>query len=464
VGWPRRLPFLRGLSELTIRRVGWTAVVFAFMQIIRLANNVILTRLLAPPIFGLITIVFTIKTGMELLSDAGISQNIVANKKGSERDFYDTAWTVQVIRGVLLATLCVIFSSSFARFFDEPQLAAIMPVIALLFVFAGLQSTSRALFQKKIWLVRADLFELAVLIITVVIQITLAWFYPTVWALVLGALAASAIGLVASYLLMPGLSHRFYFHSTFTYEILHFSKWIFLSTAVYFFAWNFDRLYFAKQISLAELGIFSIARGLTDLIGAMAGRASGLLLMPAVASMDAENYEIRGKVLHSRRILLLLVAIGLGGLVSVSDVVVQILYDRRYEAAGQILPLLLIATWFYILTTINDSILLGTSKPAFPAFANGAKLATLVVGVPIAFIQFGFMAAIIVLIAGEVMRYVVLWAFSRRKHLAFGRDDLGLTIVFVLSAIAARELLAAIGLTGNILSLFPMVHPEYWTA
>jgi hypothetical protein len=102
------------------------------------------------------------------------------------------------------------------------------------------------------------------------------------------------------------------------------------------------------------------------------------------------------------------------------------------------------------------------AQPAYTAIANGAKLLTFVIGVPIAFHQYGLMAAIIVLNAGEVVRYLVLWMFSRPRHLAFGRDDLALTVLFLIAIIVFRELLAGLGLTGGIEDLFPVLKPELW--
>ena len=72
------------------------------------------------------------------------------------------------------------------------------------------------------------------------------------------------------------------------------------------------------------------------------------------------------------------------------------------------------------------------------------------------------MASIIVLNAGEFVRYVVLWLFSRRKHLAFGRDDLALTILFLITVVGAREILSALGLSSGFYGLFPVLHPETW--
>ena len=44
---------------------------------------------------------------------------------------------------------------------------------------------------------------------------------------------------------------------------------------------------------------------------------------------------------------------------------------------------------------------------------------------------------------------------GRREHLGFGRDDLVLTIVFVIGIVGFRELLQAVGLTPGFEQLFP---------
>ena len=160
--------------------------------------------------------------------------------------------------------------------------------------------------------------------------------------------------------------------------------------------------------------------------------------------------------------MLLLVAIGLAGFVALSDVIILQLYDERYAQAAIMLPLMLLGVWVSILSTVNDSVLLGTAKPAFPAIANAAKLATFIIGVPIAFHYYGLLGALIVLNVGEVVRYIVLWAFSRRQHLAFGRDDLALTTLFIIGVLAARELFWLVGLTGDLNALFPVFQPELW--
>jgi O-antigen/teichoic acid export membrane protein len=435
-----------GVSKSMVVRLGWTSFGYAAVQFIRLLNNVVLERILAPSIFGLMAVVNSVRTGIELLSDVGVLQNIISNPNGDDPTFYDTAWTLQAIRGLVLAVLCIFLAGPLARFFNMPQLAAILPVASLFFVFTGFSSVGHALAQKQLQVARVSLFEIGVTLLAFVSQVVLALITPTVWALVIGLVIAGAATMTASYLYLPGLRHRIMIHAESARQLMRFGRWIFVSTLVYFFAMNFDRLYFAKQITLSELGVYGIARSLCDVITLFVQRASGTVLYPTVAAAGLAPLELRQRLLRGRRTLLLGAALGVGGFFAFSEFIVHLLYDPRYAEAAWIVPILTVGVWFAILTATNDAILMGLAKPAYPALSNAAKLLTYLVGVPIAFLLGGFTAAVVAISVGELVKYIALWALSHRQHLHFGRDDLVLTLAFVGSAFAAGELTRWLGI------------------
>lgn len=437
--------------------LGWTTISYGIVQAIRLVTNVVLARLLAPQLFGLMVIVNTIRTGVALLSDIGINQNIVSHPDGDKPDFLDTAWTLQVIRGVFLGAICFALSTVAAHFFEEPQLATILPVAALFFLFGGLDSTGRSLLIKRMGVRRMSLFEIGDATLVLVVHVTLALITPTVWALVLGSAIMAAAGLVYSFLLVPGLRHRFIIDRDSAHQLIHFGKWIFFSSLIWFAAMNFDRLYLSKQIPLAQLGVFGIARTLADTVSQVAARGGSQLLFPMVAAMQSNAAEVRVRLRQGRRILLLLAAGGLAFFMAVSDLVIRLLYDQRYQQAGVLLPILLIGVWFAILSTINESILLGLRKPATTAIANLAKFLTYVIGVPLAFASYGLIGAVCLFSVGEAAKYGALWILGRRQHVGFIRDDIVLTALFVLAALLFRELIHATGLVGSVADLFPWV-------
>ena len=80
----------------------WTLGGFGVSQVIRLGTSVALARLLAPEMFGTMLIVNTLMTGIQLFSDVGIGQNIVHSPRALEPSFYNTAWSLQIIRSLVI--------------------------------------------------------------------------------------------------------------------------------------------------------------------------------------------------------------------------------------------------------------------------------------------------------------------------------------------------------------------------
>lgn len=437
-----------------VSKLSWSTASFGVEQGLRLLTNVVLAQLLAPQMFGIMLIVNSIKTGIQLTSDVGTSQNIISNPRGSMPDFYDTAWTIQALRGLLLGGVVILLAYPLARYFERPDLALILPVASFFFIFAGFDSLARPLIQKDLNLRRLAVFQITIASITLVAHVAAALITQTVWALVMGGILSAAAAMIASFLLIPGLRHRVLLRAREAREQFRFGRWVFLSTLIYFLAMNFDRLYFAKQISLAQLGIYGIARGLADVFGFLIQHVAAYVLYPMVAAAGITGKELRHKLLHGRRYLLLGIAITLGLFLSISDTLVSGLYDERYAQGALILPVLLFGTWFSILTATTDAILMGLSRPVYAAVSNAIKLASYVIGVPLAFHSQGFFAAIAVISAGELIKYLSLSFLSHREHIRFWIDDILLTIVFFGSVFVFREFLHFVGVTSDWQTLF----------
>ena len=87
------------MKTLIVRAGRWTIAPYAATQLMRLLTNIVLARLLAPELLGIMVIVNGVRTGVALLTDLGIAQSIVVNRNGDNPDFYNTAWTINLIRG-----------------------------------------------------------------------------------------------------------------------------------------------------------------------------------------------------------------------------------------------------------------------------------------------------------------------------------------------------------------------------
>jgi len=392
----------------------------------------------------------TLRTGGELLTDVGVGQSIVNNRRGSEPDFYNTAWTIQIIRGLILFTLAMLLAVPIASAYESPQLLVLLPLVAPVFILTGLTSPGRFILQKQLNVKKLAIFDLCISLFYIIVQIALALYTPTIWALVFGLLIGTGASAAASFLLIDWRTLRLRWETEAVKAILHFGKWMFLASLIYFLAMNFDRLYFANAISFASLGIYGIARTFADTIMQLFQRMGSLLIFPKVAASNQRGADLQRAIRPMRLATLLLVAVGLAMGTAIADQFIYIFYDARYHEAGLFLTILLVGSWFGILATMADAMMMGVGKPSGVAFSNGAKLAIIAVALPLVLPRYGMNAALVIFVLAEAIRYAVLAWRKRGVGLSFLRQDAALTILFFILIFLFREASMLAGLTGGI--------------
>ena len=425
-------------------QTGWVVAPFGITQVVRLATNIVLARLLAPEIFGLMLIVNMLRTGTELLSDIGIGQSVVRAKQDPDQAFLDTAWTIQLARGALLTVLMLIFAVPLADLYD-PQLEPILLTVSSIFLITGLQSPALFLMQRKVQLKQRAIYDVTCTIFQCALTIALALVLPSVWALVWGLLASTAFSSALSYAFGARRIPRLALHRDHVREIVHFGKWVFLATLIYFAATSTDQAFFGAVLPMAAVGVYSIARTFSDMVGQLTSRLGAFLVFPKIANLRGQHQAMAGRLRQTRRHTLGLVALGMGVAIAGADAFILLCYDQRYHAAAFMLPVLLSGAWFGILAIFAEALLLGCDRPAPGAFANAGKFTVLAVGLPVSLAMFGLLGGLMVLALAEFARWAILSRALLRERLAFIGDDLALTAIMFITATVTKLALGAVG-------------------
>ena len=420
-----------------IKGAMWTIGSFGMAQLFRFTANVVLARLLAPELFGIMQIFYSLRTGIELISDVGIGQNIIYNKNADDPRFYNTAWTLQIIRGIVLWLVCCAAAVPLSGFYNSPTLTLVVPVAGLYLVISGVTSNNRFRLQKRMNFRNITAFETIVGFVSLVAQVAFAYLSPTIWALVFGPLAGTITNAIGSHFLLPETRHKLLISRAYAREMLSFGKWIFFSSIIYFLSTNFDRLYLAKLIPLQVLGVYGMARALSDMLSLLVARLGNSVVFPFVAShAHMPRAELRRQLAPVRSRFLLLAGLGFSLFASVGDILIHSLYDQRYQAASWMLPILIIGAWFSIIANINESTLLGIGRPSYSAIANATKFGFLLAGLTLVVSQYGVLGGVIVVAFGDVFRYVPLQIGQIRERFSFFGQDIILTLtVFALIAL-----------------------------
>jgi O-antigen/teichoic acid export membrane protein len=408
-----------------IRASAFTLGGYATSQILRIGSNMVLTRLLFPEAFGLMALVQVILTGLEMISDIGIQPSIVQHDRGDDADFLNTAWTLQVIRGLVLWVCGMLIAAPFAWFYGEPQLVQLLPAATATAALAGLNSTKLATLNRRMQIGPMVLIDLAAQLAAIATMIGIALVYRSVWALVVGGIVAASMKMVLSHAALSGIHNRFRWEAEASRAIVHFGKWIFLSTLVTFLAMRLDILLLGRLVPIELLGVYSIAGLLSMLPQQIGNRLAVAVLFPALASAERESRErLRARLRQARSVILPAVLLLVLAIAVLAPPFFYYLYDERYHAAGWMAQLLMVSMWFLLLHHFTARTLLAVGDSKSLAVSNMLRFACAAAGCLGGFQLAGLPGLILGLGVGALIGYLALQVAMLRHGLSIASEDL----------------------------------------
>lgn len=408
-----------GLFGRLFRSVGWTAFGFGAAQIIRLISNLVFARLLFPEAFGLMALVSVFIVGLSMFSDVGISSSIMQNKRGDDPDFLNTAWTVQVARGFLLWLGSCALAFPAAAFYGEPMLAQLLPVAGLSLLLAGFNPTQIDSSNRHLRLGRVVALDLSSQIVSACAMVILALLTKSVWALVIGAVVGAITKLALAHVILPNTGNKLRWEPEAARDLIHFGKWLFLSTALGFLIFQGDKAILGKYLTLDQLGVYNIGYFLASspllLAGAVISRTLIPLYREKPPGASPENFR-KVRVVRcglTASVLGLVVLFAFSG-----EWLVHTLYDARYAAAGGIVVAIACVQILQVIGLTYDQAALaaGDSRSFFFLFVARAvvQVGFFLIGVELG----GLLGAL----AGQAFGILVVHAFIiwiARRHNAW---------------------------------------------
>lgn len=354
----------KGLRARAMRGTTFTVVRLVGENALRLAANLILTRLLFPEAFGLMALVQTVVQGLKMLSDTGVLQSIVRSERGDDPDFLNTAWSVQVCRGLMLWLITCGIAYPLSLLYDEPMLALLLPVAGFSVFILGFRTTKVGTARRHLVFGRLTLIQLSTQFGGLLVMLLLAWWWNSVWALAVGGVVSTIMTVVAQHIWLPGIRNRFLWNKDAFLEIFNFGKYIFLSSVLGFLINYGDKLILGAYLTMSDFGVYNIGYMLATLPFLVGKAISNSVLFPLYRARPiAESPENRSKVLKARRLVTsggLLLTIGLS---FVGVPLIELMYDPRYELAGPVVvlmcfalvPLIVVESYSYVFLAAGDS-------------------------------------------------------------------------------------------------------------
>ena len=438
IGVIQRFAQGQGLMQRAMRSAGLNLFGFGFSQVLRLASNLVLTRLLFPEAFGVMAMVSVFLMGLAMFSDVGVGPAIMQSKRGDDRDFLDTAWTIQIIRGVSLWLVACALTWPMAIYFGEPDLVYYLPVAALTQLVLGFTPTRYETANRHLKAGRVTLLDMGTQLVGVLFAIGLAWATQSVWALVISGVLSAVAQVVLFDLFLPGARNRFRWESEAAHELIHFGKWVFLSTIAGFAIGQADKVVIGGWLSTHDFGIYNIGFFWASFPFMMGSVVVRKVMIPIYR--ESPPGESRENFLRLRKLRFLATA-GMIVMVMVPAFfghwLIELLYDPRYIAAGGMVVLISVVQIPAIVGVTYDQAALaaGDSKRFFVLAATRAVF--VVVGMVAGITLYGLPGAL----AGQGLAMlaahpVVGWLASRSRAWDPIHDIIYYAVGFALGGLA----------------------------
>jgi O-antigen/teichoic acid export membrane protein len=233
----------------------WTLGLTVWTRAIGIITSVVVTRLLNPEDFGLMAIATSIVAIMTGITATGFNAALI-QKQNKPELLLDSAWTMELIKGLVLSGLIFTTAPLVSNYYSDPALTLMLRVLGLTFILKGIENIGVIWFRKNLDIRKEFLLNAVPDLFYFIVVIALAFYLRSVWALVLATVLSVAIKTVFSYIIHD-YRPRIKVNLSQFRELFSFGKWILGGSIVVMARTHGVSLFIAKYFNVGILGVYN---------------------------------------------------------------------------------------------------------------------------------------------------------------------------------------------------------------
>jgi O-antigen/teichoic acid export membrane protein len=425
------------------RRAGaaliWRIGEFGGVKVVYLLRLLILARILAPEDFGLLAISVIALDVLLKVTDTGMVPALIQHRSTRASD-YDVAWTVGLMRAVLVTLGIVAAAPWLAATFEEPRAADLMRLLALVALLQGTMSIRLVDLHRDLRFRGLAAVAMVEALVNTVVAIALA---PSlgVWALAIAPVVAAVAQTATSYLLAP-YRPRIAFEREGLGSLLAYGRWIFLSGVIAVIGNALLQLVIARRFGTVELGLYFMATRLAFLPSIVSSEVVGAVAFPVFATLQDEKAQARNVIRTSLVGLAAVVGPASLLLMALAPAIVQHVLGVQWSGAVTLIVILAAVNLVGMTGDVLGPALKGLGAPMAVAVTGATQYALLIAFAVGLIGPLGVNGAALAWIPAVAVTQLIAVALLRRRlprpFAAVSRPLLAIGIVSVAAAAAAR--------------------------
>jgi PST family polysaccharide transporter len=363
------------------RQTAWALVGVGGQQLIRLVVVIILARLLTPADFGVVAAAQIIFAIAETFVDFGIGVGLLQIKALDVRT-ERSAMTIVLASTTGIAAVVALAAGPLADFLGIAEVEAVLPWIALVFLFQGATGPPVQLMFREGRFRQVSTAQLVSGVIgQAAVSIVLALMGWGYWSLVAGMVAYAVLQLAVTFWMRPVWPTLRPDWAKLR-PIVHFGAGVLAAMLLGKIARRADNWVAGRFLGAAALGFYSRAYSLMDLANQLPGVVMTRVMIPHFArhshSGDRREMAVRQFYLTHVAAAALTLPMSLASVLLAPEII-AILLGPGWEPAGPVLGILGAGIYFRLAYKVSGVVVLGYGRSWRSAF-QATIYAILVVG------------------------------------------------------------------------------------
>jgi PST family polysaccharide transporter len=332
----------------------WSAVNSWTNNVLTLAVVTLLARLVSPTEFGVVALAgIYIAFGQVFISDT-VSEALV-QRHVLDRDHLDAAFWMMAALGALAALVGVAIAPILGTVFSEQAVVPILQIISLRLVFDSLLGVPNALLLRSLDFRSFATRSLVANLAGGAVGIGLALTGGGAWALVCQQLVNAGVTLVVVGV-NAGWLPRLRFSAAHARDLIGYSWFSVLSRLGYFLVNNVDRMIIGFLLSSTSLGIYSLAKRVTEMMSTSITGVVVAVAHPFFARDQHDVARLRAALTAMMDRTTLVAFPAFFGLAGIARDVVPLVFGDKWMGAVPVLQVLSILMALYAVSTLHGAL------------------------------------------------------------------------------------------------------------
>ena len=303
------------------------------LRLFSLVNLMVLGRLLDPSDYGVASYAIAIIGLTQVFSDIRVNSALISMREVNTTHL-DTGFTINLLRGIIVAGLLFAFAEPIAAYAKEPALADVLRVISIVLIFDGLKNPAMLMFRRNIDFSREFKRVALSTVIGSLSAIAVAILTESYWAIVAGTVAGRLTETLFSYWRIP-YKPKFGFRESGVF--LRFGSWMTIDAILDYMTTSAPTLLLGRYAGAHALGFYTVGKDISQLATRELTGPLTQALFPGLAALAHDTARLRVAYRKAQATVLgIALPIGFGSALLAPELVALIVGQKWLVEAPQV--------------------------------------------------------------------------------------------------------------------------------